>query len=199
MTPPEHGGFRPGAGRKPGSGGLYGEPTRQLRVPESQVETVVAYLDAFRQPATAEHPRPVERHPVSVGLTAFAYGVQAGWPSPADDYLDDTVDLNAELIIKGHEACTFVLRVAGWSMMQAGIFDGDRIVVDRSLSPVQGDVVVAVMNNDLTIKRLGRVEGKLALLPENPHFKPIILEEGDTLEIWGVVTNCLRQFRRGGR
>lgn len=141
----------------------------------------------------------MEINPSVIGLTAFAHGVHAGWPSPADDYLDDAVDLNAELIIQGHEACTFVLRVAGWSMMQAGIFDGDRIVVDRSLSPVQGDVVVAVMNNDLTIKRLGTVDGKLALLPENPHFKPILPEDGDTLEVWGVVTNCLRQFRRGGR
>lgn len=199
MTPPKDGGFRPGAGRKPGSGSLYGEATQPVRVPISQLETVVAYLDAYRQPATAEHPQPVELYPSSIGLTAFAHGVQAGWPSPADDYLDDTVDLNAELIIKEHEAATFVLRVAGWSMMQAGIFDGDRIVVDRSLSPVQGDVVVAVMNNDLTIKRLGRVDRKLALLPENPHFKPIVLEDGDTLEIWGVVTSCLRQFRRGGR
>jgi DNA polymerase V len=91
------------------------------------------------------------------------------------------------------------LRVKGWSMMNAGIFDGDRIVVDRSLDAQQGDVVVAIINNDLTVKRLGSVDGKLALLPENPHFKPIVMEDGDELVVWGVVTNCLRNFRRGGR
>lgn len=198
MTPPEHGGSRPGAGRKPGSGS-YGEPTQPVRVPESQVEAVVAYLDAYRQPTVAEDPVPVSIEPTTVSLVAFASRIPAGFPSPAQDYLDDSIDLNAELIIQGHEAATFVLRVKGWSMMQAGIFDGDRIVVDRSLDPRQDDVVVAVINNDLTVKRLGRVDGKLALLPENPHFKPIVMEDGDELVVWGVVTNCLRNFRRGGR
>lgn len=196
MTPPSsHGGARPGAGRKSGSG-PFGEPTEPVRVPHSQVETVVAYLDAYRQATTAEAPRPLSLE-TTVSLTAFASRVPAGFPSPSQDYLDDSVDLNAALIERGHEAATFVLRVKGWSMMNAGIFDGDRIVVDRALDPQQGDVVVAVLNNDLTIKRLGRVDGKLALLPENPHFKPIVMDEGDHLEIWGVVTHCLRSFKRG--
>jgi DNA polymerase V len=200
MSPPDHGGFRPAAGRKPGSG-LYGEPTQPVRVPTSQVETVLAFLDAYRQPAIAEQPRPISLTPLTVALTTFASRVPAGFPSPAADYIDDSIDLNAELIIHGHEAATFVLRVKGWSMMNAGIFEGDRIMVDRALTPKQGDVVVAITSNgsDLTIKRLGMIDGKVALLAENPHFKPITFEEGDTLEIWGVVTNCLRSFRRGGR
>lgn len=195
MSTLDHGGSRPGSGRKPGYG-VYGEPTQQLRVPVSQRDTVVAFLDAYRQPSVGLEPRPVSLTPSKLALTAFASRVPAGFPSPADDYLDDTLDLNEALIIKGHEAATFVLRVKGWSMMQAGIFDGDRIVVDRALNAVQGDVVVAVLNNDLTIKRLGMVDGDLALLPENPHFKPIVLRDGDTLEVWGVVTNSLRSFRR---
>lgn len=195
MTPPDHGGTRAGAGRKPGSG-PFGEPTQPVRVPQSQVEAVVAYLDAYRQATTAEAPQPVSVG-TTISLTAFASRVPAGFPSPAQEYLDDSIDLNAELIIKGHEVATFVLRVKGWSMMNAGIFDGDRIVVDRVLDPQQNDVVVAVLNNDLTIKRLGKVDGKLALLPENPHFKPIVMDEGDHLEIWGVVTHCLRSFKRG--
>lgn len=195
MTPPSHGGYRPGAGRKPGSG-TYGEPTQPVRVPESQLETVVAYLDAYRQPAMAGDPRPVTLDPSSVGLVAFSSRIPAGFPSPADDYLDNTIDLNKALIEQGHEEATFVLRVSGWSMMQAGIFDGDRIVVDRAIDPKQGDVVVAIINNDLTVKRLGMHEGKLALLPENAHFRPLVLEEGDQLEVWGVVTHCLRSFRR---
>jgi DNA polymerase V len=198
MTPRDHGGTRLGAGRKPGSG-PFGEPTQPIRVPQSQVDTVVAFLDACRQETLAEFPQPISTEPTAISLTAFSSRVAAGFPSPAQDYIDDAIDLNAELIIKGHEAATFVLRVKGHSMMNAGIFDSDRIVVDRALDPRQGDVVVAVLNNDLTIKRLGKVDGKIALVPENPHFKPIIVDEGDHLEIWGVVTNCLRSFRRGGR
>lgn len=170
-----------------------------MRVPESQVPVVVAYLEAHREPATAHDPRPFTPEPTSAPLVAFAHSVPGGFPSPADDYLDDAIDLNRELIAQGHEAATFILRVKGWSMMQAGIHDGDRIVVDRALNAQQGDIVVAIVNNDLTVKRLGTLNGKLALLPENAHFPPITFEEGDTLQIWGVVTNCLRNFRRGGR
>lgn len=198
MTPPDHGGARPGAGRKQGSG-PFGEPTTPIRVPQSQVDTVVSYLDAHRQDTQAVEPRPITLQPSIIHLVAFASRVPAGFPSPATDYIDDAIDLNAELIIPGHEAATFVLRVKGWSMHNAGIFDGDRIVVDRALDPVQGDVVVAVFNNDLTIKRLGKIDGRLALIPENPHFAPIVMEDGDELVVWGVVTNCLRSFRRGGR
>lgn len=195
MSPADHGGNRLGSGRKQGSG-AYGEATRLVRIPESQVEAVVAYLDAYRAPARAEDPRPVSLQ-TTVNLIAFTSRVAAGFPSPAQDYLDDSVDLNAALIIPGHEASTFVLRVAndGWSMIQAGIFPGDRIVVDRALTAIKGDVVVAIVNGDLTIKTLGEIEGNVALIPENAHLKPITFQEGDTLEIWGVVTHSLRNFR----
>ena len=76
---------------------------------------------------------------------------------------------------------------------------GVRIVVDRALPAQQGDIVVAIRNGGLTIKRLGAIDGRPALLPENPQFRPILMAEGDQLEVWGVVTNCLRCFRRGGR
>ncbi len=200
MTPQKtttsHGGARKGAGRKAGTG-RYGELTRQLRIPESQVPTVLAYLEAYRQPTQLQAPVPLAKNLSVLALPAFASQVPAGFPSPADDYLDDAIDLNHELVIQGHEAATFVLRVSGWSMMNAGIFDGDRVIVDRALNPQQSDVVVAILNGDLTIKRLGKVDNKPALLPENPHFKPILLHDADTLEIWGVVTGSLRQFRRG--
>ena len=145
-----------------------------------------------------EHPRRLGASS-GIQLRVVASRIPAGFPSPAADYLDDCIDLNAELIIQGHEAATYVLRVKGWSMMEAGIFDGDRIVVDRALSAQQGDIVVAILNGDLTIKRLGAINGRPALLPENPQFQPILMAEGDQLEVWGVVTNCLRCFRRGGR
>ena len=194
MNTPSHGGARPGAGRKP----AFDEPSKRVRVPESQVPAVIAYLDAYREPTRAVAPFAVSAAPSTLALMAFAHQVPAGFPSPADDYLEDTIDLNRELTIEGHEAATFVLRVSGWSMMGAGIHDGDRVVVDRAIDPRKGDIVVANVDNEYTIKRLGEVGGKLALLPDNPHFKPRILEDGDTLEIWGVVVSSMRTFKRGG-
>ncbi|WP_266158599.1 LexA family protein [Dyella silvatica] len=197
MAPSQDGGARPGAGRKPG--GPFGEPTQQIRVPLSQVETVVTYLDAFRQDTVVEHPQPVAIAP-DLNLVTFISRVPAGFPSPAADY-EGTLNLWAEMVIPGHEASTFILRVAGWSMHGAGIFDGDRVVVDQALNPVKGDVVVAIVNNDLTIKTLGEIDGKPALIAENPHFKPITFkdDESEQLIVWGVVTHCLRSFHRGRR
>ncbi len=186
-----HGGARPGAGRKPAR-----EPTRQVRVPLSQVPIVRAYIEASRQPALARDPQPVSLIPSTVALTVFASRVPAGFPSPADDYVEDVIDLNRHLIIQGHEPATFMVRVEGWSMIGAGIHDGDEIMVDRALTPRQGDIVVAIVNGDLTVKRLGKVGNELALLPENPHFKPKVFKGEETLEIWGVVTRCLRKLRR---
>lgn len=195
MSPSQHGGSRPGSGRKPG--GAFGEPTQPIRVPESQVSTVVAFLDAYRQDTTAEHPQPVTVAP-DLNLVAFISRVPAGFPSPAADY-EEHLNLGTEMIIPGHESATFVLQVRGWSMHGAGIFDGDRVVVDRALNPVKGDVVVAIVNNDLTIKTLGEQDGKPVLIPENSHFPKITFDEGDELVVWGVVTHCLKSFKRGRR
>jgi DNA polymerase V len=189
MPPAEHGGRRPGAGRP------AGEPSQRIRVPESQVPTVLAYLDAYREPTSLDAPRPVSLMPSTVALTAFLSRVPAGVPSLAEDDVDEVVDLNEHLVLPGHEPSTFIIRVSGWSMIGAGIFDGDEVLVDRALAPRQGDIVVAAVNNELTIKRLGKVDGHVALLPENAHFKPIVFREGETLSIWGVVTRCLRTLR----
>lgn len=189
MPPSDHGGFRPGAGRP------AGEPSQRLRVPESQVPAVLAYLDAYRKPAALGPPRPLSPDPSLVALSAFLSRVPAGLPGPADDTLDDAVDLNTHLVIAGHAADTCLIRVSGWSMIGAGIFDRDEVLVDRALKPRQGDVVVAIVNGELSIKRLGTIAGEVALLPENAHFKPIVFKEGETLEIWGVVTRCLRNLR----
>jgi DNA polymerase V len=189
MSPSDHGGFRPGAGRP------AGEPSQRLRVPESQVPAVLAYLDACRQPTSLEQPRPVSLTPSTLALTAFTSRVPAGSPSPADDSVEEVVDLNTHLVITGHEPSTFIIRVSGWSMIGAGIFDRDEVLVDRALTPRQGDIVVAIVNAELSIKRLGKLDGHIALLPENAHFKPIVFKEGETLELWGVVTRCLRNLR----
>ena len=189
MPPSDHGGFRLGAGRP------AGEPSQRLRVPESEVPAVLAYLEARRQPAVLGAPRPLATDPSQVALSAFLSRVPAGVPSPAEDTLADDVDLNTHLVIAGHAASTSLIRVSGWSMIGAGIFDGDEVLVDRALTPRQGNVVVAIVNGELSIKRLGTLAGQVALLPENAHFKPIVFKEGETLEIWGVVTRCLRALR----
>lgn len=174
-----------GPGRPPG------EPTARIRVPESQLPAVVAYLDAYRQPTTAHDPRPIDANSPAAGLVAFASRVPAGFPSPADDYIEDVLDLNRHLIRQGHEAATFILRVSGWSMIGRGIHDGDEVVVDRSLTPKEGSVVVAIVNGDLTVKTLQFRDGKPVLVPANPHFADKTFAEGEELVIWGVVTVVL--------
>src|SRR5579859_5751658 len=175
MPPSDHGGSRPGAGRP------AGEPSQRIRVPDSQVPTVLAYLDAYRKSSTLEEPRPMSLTPSTVALTAFTSRVPAGVPSAADDHVDEVVDLNEHLVLPGHEPSTFIIRVSGWSMIGAGIFDHDEVLVDRALKARQGDIVVAIVNGELSIKRLGKVDGDIALLPENAHFKPIVFREGETL------------------
>jgi DNA polymerase V len=117
--------------------------------------------------------------------------VHAGFPSPASGYYTGPVDLNRHLI--QDPTATFIVRVSGDSMIGAGIFDGDEIIVDRSLDARDGSVVVAVVDSELTIKRLRIDEGGIRLVPENPAYPEIILEEMSELTIWGVVTRCLHR------
>lgn len=122
-------------------------------------------------------------------IPLFAHAVPAGFPSPADDYVEDVLDLN-KLLIQNRPA-TFFLRVKGDSMINAGIHDGDIIVVDRSIEAVDRSVVVAVVDGELTIKRLVWRSGVAELHSENPHYQPIRFKEGQELTIWGVVTGSI--------
>lgn len=119
----------------------------------------------------------------------FACLVPAGFPSPADDYLDKTLDLN-ELLIQ-HPAATFFLRVQGDSMVGAGIYDGDILVVDRALTPRDGKIVVAALNGELTVKRLRLLDTGIELHAENSHYHPLQVSEEMDLVIWGVVTSVV--------
>lgn len=119
--------------------------------------------------------------------------IEAGFPSPADDHLEKCLDLN-EYLIK-HPAATFFLRVRGSSMIHAGIHDNDLLIVDRSLEPASGDIVVAVLNGELTIKRLHIESGEVWLLPENPDFKPLAVSEWADLRIWGVATDVVHSLK----
>lgn len=188
-----HGGRRPGAGRKAGSG-TYGEATVVVRVPASLKEGLLAALRRHgRRVGNGELEmagRPADDAP-PLTLPLFAHRIPAGFPSPADDYVEDRLDLN-ELLVR-HAEATYFLRVKGDSMIGAGIHPGDLIVVDRSLAPQDGQVVVAEVDGQLTVKRLHFVAGVPELHPENPHYPVIRFREGQELRVWGVVTSAVHK------
>ena len=126
-------------------------------------------------------------------LTPVSAAVSAGFPSPSQDHYRGPIDLNENLILD--RTSTFILKVAGDSMTGAGIFDGDQILVDRSIHPGIGDVVVAIIDGDLTLKRLARSSGGLILRAENPAFRSIPVEGEMELVIWGVVTYNIHSHR----
>jgi len=132
--------------------------------------------------------------PTILKLPLLLSTVRAGFPSPADDYVEGSLDLNEHLI--AHKEATFFIRVKGRSMVEVGINSGDLLVVDRSLDPVNGDIVVAALDGEFTVKRLDLQSGQVRLLPANSLFRPIELSEGQELTIWGVVTSVIHEFRR---
>jgi DNA polymerase V len=119
----------------------------------------------------------------------FTPAVSAGFPSPAQDYIEEPLDLKA-LLIK-HPAATFFVRAAGDSMIGAGIHSGDILVVDRSLKSQRGRIVIAVLNGEMTVKRLAGNQDKPVLLPENSNYKELALTEEMDFKVWGVVTAVL--------
>jgi DNA polymerase V len=164
-----HGGRRTGAGRK----AQYGCKTKAIRVPMTMVETIQQYIENK-----------------GYVLPLYESKVPAGFPSPADDHLEKNLDLN-DFLIK-HPAATFLVRVSGLSMINAGIHENDILVVDRSLQPAHGKIVIAAIDGQLTVKRLHKnPQGKFELAPENPDFQPIVIEDGNEVYIWGVVTNVI--------
>lgn len=184
--PGARGGARPGAGRRPGDGYRWGEPTRVMRIPASRINAVRDFL---------ERPhgllRPAEQ-PTVVRLPLFSHKIAAGFPSQADDYIEARIDLNEHLV--RNEEATFMLRVQGDSMIGAGIHDGGLLVIDRAVDPVDGRIVIAVLDGELTVKRLSRRDGRVRLLPENPAYAPIEVGDEQELVIWGVVTSVIHEL-----
>lgn len=164
------GGKRQGSGRPQGTG-KFGESTKAIRVPVSEVENVFKLIENafYRLP--------------------FYETVSAGFPSTADSFEGEKLDLN-ELLIK-HPAATFFLRVSGSSMIKAGIHHNDILIVDRSLEPTHGKIVIAALNGELTVKRLYRHNNVIRLMPENDDYQPIEVKREMDLHIWGVVTNVI--------
>ena len=162
------GGKREKAGRPQGTG-KFGVPTTAMRVPTHLVKEVLEFV-AHGQPT----------------CPLYASSIKAGFPSPAEDYAEQHLDLNTHLI--QHPAATFFLRVSGDSMINAGIFNGDLLIVDRSLEPTNGKIVIAAVNGELTVKRLKKTNEKICLVAENNQYAPIELNDSDQIQIWGVVT-----------
>lgn len=119
--------------------------------------------------------------------------VQCGFPSPAEDVAMERVDLNKVLI--KHPQATFLMRVRGDSMREAGIDDGDVVLVDRAIKASHGHVVVAVVDGEFTVKRLWQRGRNVKLQPANPTYPDILPRDGQTLEVWGVVTNAIKAMR----
>lgn len=126
------------------------------------------------------------------GLPLYLSPVKAGFPSPADDFIDRKLDLHEYLV--RNEASTFFLRVQGDSMTGAGIHDGDLLIVDRSIEAAHDRIVIAALDGELTVKRLQRIKGKVFLAPENPDYPVFDITEREYVYIWGVVTYVIHKL-----
>ena len=123
-------------------------------------------------------------------------GIAAGFPSPAQDYIDLKIDLNKELI--SNPSSTFYGRVKGSSMKDAGIVDGDILVIDKSIEPQDGDTAVCFIDGEFTLKYIKIHPDAVYLIPANPNFQPIKVTEENNFCIWGVVTYSIKNHKRKG-
>ncbi|MCR9192163.1 MAG: translesion error-prone DNA polymerase V autoproteolytic subunit [Gammaproteobacteria bacterium] len=154
----------------------YGESTKPIRIPVSKIDDVLSYI---------------KDDSTTVAIPLYANKVSAGFPSPADDYIECKLDLNTHLI--KHPAATFLLKVSGDSMQNASIHSGDMLIVDKSLEPTDGKIVIAAIDGELTVKRLQKTKTKLQLVPENPDYPVIDITEEQDVVIWGVVVHVIHQ------
>lgn len=188
----QHGGARDGSGRKP----LYNEPTKVVRVPESRVIEIKSYLAGsiktkFNDITSITLVNPNTTMHIPLALEKVA----AGFPSPAQDYVDKTLDMNEHLI--KNEAATFIVTVSSRSMLGVGIDIGDELVVDRSIEAKHEDIVVVWIDNEFTVKRL-IIEGNNNrwLKAENPDYPDIHFQDGQEVVAWGVVTYVVKSLKK---
>ena len=147
---------------------------------------------ALRALPLTECPLSVDSLPMVLPMVGDT--MRAGCPSPAEDFNCQRVDLTAQLVV--HPMATFLVRVRGDSMKDAGIFDGCVLVVDKAIRPAHGHIVVAILDGgDFTVKYLNKRHGRVWLSAANPTYPDIVPREGQTLEIWGVVTACIKEFK----
>ena len=139
---------------------------------------------------STQTPVPISKAPLLAVL--LTNRVCAGFPSPAEDLGAQRIDLTQMLVV--HAQATYFLRASGHSMVEAGIFDNVILVVDRAVKPRHNHIVVAVVDVDFTVKYLHQRAGRIKLKAANPTFADIVPKEGQTIEVWGVVTSCIKQF-----
>ena len=137
-------------------------------------------------------PIPFEKR-TSLKLPLVSASVEAGFPSPADDHFERGIDLNEELI--RNPAATFLVRVKGESMRDAGIHTGDTLIVDKSVTPADRQIVVAMIDGEFTVKRFRKLNGRIFLEAANDSFPPIEVGENQELTIWGAVTYIIHQAK----
>jgi DNA polymerase V len=185
------GGNREGSGRKL----KYNEPTKTLRVPVSKIIEIKNYLNEAEHQCFHDVASITLVDPTTLmHIPLAAEKVAAGFPSPAQDYIEKTLDMNEHLV--KNEAATFIVKVASLSMRDAGIDIDDELVVDRSLEAKHEDIVIALIDNEFTVKRL-MIEGENRWLKaENPDCSDIHLKDSQELVIWGVVTYVIKPFRK---
>ena len=128
----------------------------------------------------------------SLSIDLYATSINAGFPSPAEDHMDISLDLN-EYLIK-HPSATFYIYVKGTSMVDAGIYDGDLMIVDRSLSPTSNNIVVAIIDGEFTVKRILKKNNQIYLIPDNKSYSPICVNDNMDFQVWGVVTHTIHHF-----
>lgn len=173
----QNGGKRPGAGRPRKFAG-YEEPTTRIRVPVSLTDDVYRFIAS------------------DVRIPLFASLAPAGFVSPADDFIETTFTVK-ELVeyFMQRPAATFLVRISGWSMKNAGINDGSIVICDRGLDPTDGDVVLASIDGHVTCKRLRLINETVVLAPENEEFQPVVVPQLSDLVVWGVVTGNFNVHR----
>lgn len=128
----------------------------------------------------------------SVSLPLFISKVAAGFPSPAEDYIEGTLDLNEYFVT--NPPSTFYVKVSGESMIGIGILPNDVLIVDRSITPIDKKIVIAIVDGDLVVKRLRLFSDHAELHSENTQYQPIVIKETQSLSIWGVVVGTVRKF-----
>ncbi len=196
----EHGGARENAGRK----AQFSEPTKVIRVPESQAKFIKNWLlKNFKTGQLDDLSSNMKIQMVQANndkiyqIPLATERVAAGVPFAAQDTIEQSLDMN-EFLIK-NESSTFIVKANSLSMLDVGIDIEDPLIVDRSITAKSGDIIIARIDNDFTVKRLMIDKqfdpAKVWLKAENPDFKNIYIEEGQEFEIWGVVTYNLKRMR----
>lgn len=166
----------PRGGARIGAGRPKGEETKVMRIPVGKIRDVMEIIEGE-----------------SYDIPLFSGKVQAGIPDMVDDYVEGTVNLNNLLIPNPNK--TFFVRATGESMIDVGIYSNDMLIVDQTITPRNGSIIIAALNGELTVKRLSlKSDGQIVLLPENTQFSPIPVTEESDFHIWGVVTNSIRSL-----